>query len=71
MMKMLTRVELANLLNVSTRTLDRWRASSLDMGEFRAHPDALPRFDPEKVRVAIESRGFKRSKLKAPLRVEG
>jgi phage terminase Nu1 subunit (DNA packaging protein) len=62
MIPLLTREELARLLNVSTRTVDRWRAMGLDLGEVRAHPQALPRFDPEKVQQAISSRGFPKAR---------
>jgi phage terminase Nu1 subunit (DNA packaging protein) len=65
MTTLMTRDELAKLLNVSTRTVDRWRAEGLDLGEFRAHPRALPRFDPEKVRQAIASSRFAKVKRKA------
>ena len=64
MTPLLTREELARLLNVSTRTVNRWRAMGLDLGEVRAHPLALPRFDPEKVRQAIGSRGFPNARKK-------
>ena len=66
MTTLMTRNELAKLLNVSTRTVDRWRSAGLDLGEFRAHPQALPRFDPEKVRQAIESSRFRKLKQKPP-----
>lgn len=50
---LLTKVELAQLLNLSTRTIDRLRASGFDLGEVRMSPNSFPRFDPEKVQDAI------------------
>ena len=70
MMKMLTRNELADIFNVSTRTIDRLRAAGYDLGEFRAHPKALPRFNAEKVQEAIEANGFKKAKVKMKLQLQ-
>jgi hypothetical protein len=55
MTQLLTREELSRLLNVSTRTLDRWRSTGLDLGEVRVHSLAMPRFDPEKVSQCIRA----------------
>ena len=55
--KLMTRGELARFFDVSTRTLDRWRAMGVDLGEYRAHPRAVPRFDSEKVRRAAQGEG--------------
>ena len=59
---LLTKKELAALLNTSTRTIDRMRARGMDLGEVRLHEKALPRFDPEKVLNAIRAGKFSKAK---------
>lgn len=65
MTQLMTREELARFMNISTRTVDRWRSMGLDLGEIRAHPLALPRFDPEKVQQSIQAGSFRKSKKSA------
>jgi hypothetical protein len=53
MSELLTRRQLAEWFNVSERTVDRWRAAGLDLGEFRAHPSARPRFYVERLKQGV------------------
>jgi hypothetical protein len=61
---LLTKQELAALLHTSTRTIDRMRAKGIDLGEVRLHDRAVPRFDPDKVRAAIQAGTFGKCKRK-------
>jgi len=58
MSPLMTREELSRFLNVSTRTVDRWRAMGVDLGEVQAHSHAAPRFNPSKVVQAVADGGF-------------
>lgn len=62
--KLMTKQELAGVLNTSTRTIDRMRARGIDLGEVRLHDRATPRFDPDKVRAAIQAGKFSKQKRK-------
>lgn len=62
--KLLTKQELAAVLNTSTRTIDRMRARGFDLGEVRLHDRATPRFDPAKVEAAIRTGTFGKKKRK-------
>jgi hypothetical protein len=62
--KLMTKQELAGVLNTSTRTIDRMRARGIDLGEVRLHDRATPRFDPDKVRAAIQAGTFGKKKRK-------
>lgn len=62
--KLLRKDELAEMLNLSTRTIDRMRAGGIDLGEVRLHDRATPRFDPDKVRAAIQAGTFGKKKRK-------
>ena len=63
-MKLLTKQELAEMLNVHTRTIDRMRAKGIDLGEVRLYDRAVPRFDPVKVEAAIMAGTFGKKKRK-------
>lgn len=63
--KLMTKQELAAVLNTSTRTIDRMRARGIDVGEVRLHDRATPRFDPAKVEAAIQAGAFGKRKRKA------
>jgi hypothetical protein len=63
-MELLTRTELAEVLKVSTRTIDRLRAAGYELGEFRSYPGACPRFNSEKVREAIKASGFRKARAR-------
>ncbi|MBY0514442.1 MAG: hypothetical protein K2P78_11085 [Gemmataceae bacterium] len=62
--KLMTKQELAGVLNTSTRTIDRMRARGIDLGEVRLHDRATPRFDPDKVWAAIQAGKFSKQKRK-------
>jgi DNA-binding transcriptional regulator LsrR (DeoR family) len=63
--KLLTKRELAEVLSLSTRTIDRLRARGIDLGEVRLHDRATPRFDPAKVQAAIQAGKFGKKKRAA------
>lgn len=63
--KLLTKQELAAVLNVHTRTIDRMRAKGIDLGEVRLYDRAVPRFDPDRVQAAIQAGTFAKKKRKA------
>ena len=62
--KLLTKSEVAAMLNKSTRTIDRMRDMGIDLGEVRLHDRATPRFDPAKVQAAISAGTFGKKKRK-------
>ena len=62
--KLLTKNELAAVLNTSTRTIDRMRARGFDLGEVRLHDRATPRFDLTKIQAAIQVGTFGKKKRK-------
>lgn len=62
--KLMTKQQLAGVLNKSTRTIDRMRARGIDLGEVRLHDRATPRFDPDKVQAAIQAGTFGKKKRK-------
>ena len=59
---LLTKAELAAMLNTSTRTIDRLRSAGVDLGEVRLSPISYPRFDPAKVSRQIIAGKFKKKK---------
>ena len=63
--KLLTKGEVAAMLNKSTRTIDRMRGMGIDLGEVRLHERATPRFDPAKVEAAIQAGKFSKQKRKS------
>ena len=63
--KLLTKGEVAAMLNKSTRTIDRMRGMGIDLGEVRLHDRATPRFDPAKVEAAIQAGTFGKKKRKS------
>lgn len=63
--RLLTKRELAEVLVLSTRTIDRLRAKGIDLGEVRLHDRAVPRFDPAKVQAAIQAGKFDKKKRAA------
>lgn len=65
---LITKSELAKLLNTSTRTIDRWRSAGIDLGEVKT--PGTPRFNPVKVKTMIDAGviGRKRKKSRAPLK---
>lgn len=62
--KLMRKNELAEMLNVHPRTIDRMRAKGIDLGEVRLHDRAVPRFDPAKVQAAIQAGVFGKKKRK-------
>ena len=60
--KLLTKSEVAEMLNKSTRTIDRMRGMGIDLGEVRLHDRATPRFDLAKVAAAISAGKFSKKK---------
>ncbi len=60
--KLLTKQQLAEMLNVHARTIDRMRAKKIDLGEVRLHDRATPRFDLAKVEAAIQAGKFSKKK---------
>jgi DNA-binding transcriptional MerR regulator len=54
----LTKQEVAKMFQISTRTLDRWRAMGIDLGEITIN--GTVRFDPAKVASIIAARKAKR-----------
>lgn len=62
--KLMTKKEVAVMLNKSTRTIDRMRDMGIDLGEVRLHDRATPRFDRAKVEAAILAGTFGKKKRK-------
>lgn len=57
--ELMTKNEVADLLNVSTRTVDRWRAAGLDLGEVKLTPTAVPKYRRSVVLAALAAGRFK------------
>ena len=59
---LITKAELAQMLHVSIRTIDRLRSAGVNLGEVRLTPISYPRFDPTRVSAQILTGKFKRRK---------
>jgi transposase len=55
--ELLTKAELAKMLNTSTRTIDRWR-QRFHLGEVRLTPTATPRFRRQVIEQALTEGKF-------------
>lgn len=59
---LISKSQLAEAMNVSERTIDRWRARGYDLGEVRT--PGLPRFDLAKVEAAVQAGAIHKRKKK-------
>lgn len=57
--ELMTKNEVADLLNVSTRTIDRLRSAGFDLGEVRLTPTSTPRFRRTVIMAALTTGRFK------------
>lgn len=57
MRQLLTKKEVAKILGVSTRTIDRYRAMNFDLGVV-SMPGGGVRFDASRIQIAVESGRF-------------
>jgi hypothetical protein len=58
----LTKQEVAQRFQISTRTLDRWRSMGIDLGEININ--GTPRFNPEKVATIIATQKVRRRRTR-------
>jgi transposase len=58
-MALLTKRQIAQHFQVSTRTIDRWRAMGIDLGVIKT-PGGAVRFNPVKLESTIRAGKFKR-----------
>lgn len=62
--ELMTKSEVADLLNVSSRTIDRYRAAGFDLGEVKLTPTSIPKFRRAVILAALTTGRFKPTRRK-------